>query len=283
MKAGPRPVTAVADRDLVYTDAYFGASVGEEHRQSAHLIAAVLSSALASWFFLMTASEFGVWKRRLLTNDVGLLPVPDPALASRSNAGQRLLALEPDFLPGSVNEKGWAALDQAVFDLYGLDRTDRIVITDGLTQASWQWAAGRQAAAQPAEVKRDLKLYANAFLSGIDAWLQATSDQGMRAEIMDITDGAPLRIIRFVLEDGVGQPRVQVIPVEDELSAVLKRIGQRLDVRLGSALVGERELRVHGTNEVVIIKPAARRFWMPARALEDADAVVAESFVGVTS
>jgi hypothetical protein len=45
-------------------------------------------------------------------------------------------------------------------------------------------------------------------------------------------------------------------------------------------LVGERELRVHGANEVVIIKPAARRFWMRIAALEDADAVIAESFAG---
>src|SRR5690606_24910611 len=51
LKAGPRPVTAVADRDLVYTDAYFGAPMGKAYRESAQLIAAVLSSALASWFF----------------------------------------------------------------------------------------------------------------------------------------------------------------------------------------------------------------------------------------
>ena len=70
LKAGPRPVTAVAERDLVYTDAYFGASLPREQLKSARLISAILCSALASWFFLMTAAEFGVWKRRLLTSDL---------------------------------------------------------------------------------------------------------------------------------------------------------------------------------------------------------------------
>lgn len=280
LKAGPRPITAVADRDLVYTDAYFGASLPEAQRESAQLVAAVLSSALASWFFFMTASEFGIWKRRLLTNDVGLLPLPDPLAARRTEPGQRVLALEAGFRSNTDDPQRWATLDEAVFDLYELDPADRIVVRDGLTRAGWQWAGGREIAAQPAEVKRDLTPYAEAFLSGIGAWLQATPDQRMRAEIMDLPDGAPLRVIRFVLEEGGGPSTVEVIPVEDELSAVLDRIGRRLHVRLGSALVGERELRVHGANEVVLIKPAARRFWMPAAALEDSDAVIAESFAG---
>jgi hypothetical protein len=44
-----------------------------------------------------------------------------------------------------------------------------------------------------------------------------------------------------------------------------------------------RELRIHGRHEVVIIKPSARRYWMGVAALEDADAVVAESFSGAAA
>ena len=61
---------------------------------------------------------------------------------------------------------------------------------------------------------------------------------------------------------------------------VLERIGRRLNVRLATALSGQRELRVHGRREVVVIKPAARRHWMGVSALDDADAVIVESFSG---
>jgi hypothetical protein len=283
LQAGPRPVTAVAERDIVYTDAFFGAAVAEKHRQSAHLISAVLSSALASWFFLMTASEFGIWKRRLLTHDVGLLPLPDPAEASRTAAGQAILALEADFRDGGVDPKRWSTLDNAVFELYGLDGTDRIIVRDGLTRAGWQWAAGRKIASGPADVKHDLEPYARAFLSGIEPWLEVGGEQHMRAEIIGLAEGAPLRVVRFILEDGRRPSTVKTISAEGELSAVLDRIGRRLDVRLGTVIVGERELRVHGAQEVVIIKPAARRFWMPGSALEDADIVLAESFAGAAA
>lgn len=283
LQAGPRPVTAIADRDIVYTDAFFGAAVGEEHRQSAHLISAILSSALASWFFFMTASEFGVWKRRLLTNDVGLLPLPDPAAAIRTKAGQTILSLEAAFRKGGVDATRWRTLDNAVFDLYGLDKTDRIVVRDGLTRAGLQWAGGRKIAAEAADIDKDLRPYAEAFLEGIEPWLGAGVDQHMRAEIICLAEAAPLRVVRFVLENGRGPSTVTPVPAQDELAAVLNRIGQRLGVRLGTALVGERELRVHGADEVVIIKPAARRFWMPGSALEDADIVLAESFSGVAA
>ena len=53
-----------------------------------------------------------------------------------------------------------------------------------------------------------------------------------------------------------------------------------MKVKVATALAGVRELRVHGRNEVIIIKPAARRYWMGLSALEDADAVAAESFTG---
>ena len=280
LQAGPRPVTAVADRDIVYTDAFFGAAISERHRQSTHLIAGVLSSALAAWFFFMTASEFGIWKRRLLTHDVGLLPLPNPAMAGQTEAGQQILALEADFRANGVDPERWTMLDDAVFELYGLDKTDRIIVNDGLTRSGWQWAGGRQFAAQPAGLEHDLKPYATAFLSGIEPWLEAGGDQHMRAEIICLAEAAPLRVVRFILEDGRGPSTVEAIPAQGELSAVLNRIGRRLDVRLGSVLIGERELRVHGANEVVIIKPAARRFWMPGNALEDADIVLAESFAG---
>jgi len=87
-------------------------------------------------------------------------------------------------------------------------------------------------------------------------------------------------VVRFVIEEGTGDPTVCMVTPQGPLADVLARIGGRLKVKIATALSAERELRIHGRNEVVIIKPAARRHWMGVAALEDADAVVAESFLG---
>lgn len=279
-RGGPRPIAAVARRDLVYTDAFFGASLPEDELDSARLLSTILSSALGAWFFLLTASEFGVWKRRLLTADVGALPVVNPRNALTTEAGRRLLTLEQHLGGSSITSAHWDELDEAVFDLYSFSWSERLVIRDGLTRASWQWKAGRESSMAGADVEPDLKPYAAAFTGAIDQWLQATGRRHVTAEIFDLPQHSPLRVIRFYLDQGGRRPEVTVAPTEGQLGDVLRRIGDRLGVRVGSTMLAERELRIHGADEVVIIKPNARRFWLPAVGLSDADAVVRESFSG---
>ncbi|MGH6816508.1 MAG: Eco57I restriction-modification methylase domain-containing protein [Hyphomicrobiaceae bacterium] len=280
---GGRAMTAVSDRDLVFTDAYYGASFPAAHRDAAYLLAGLLGSALGSWFFLTTAAEFGLWKRRLLLRDVQAFPTPPLASTVRSKAGMHVLAAVDRLVGHGVSEADWKNLDEAVFDLYGLDGAERVVVRDGLIRAGWQWRAGRERSVQPAETAGDLGPYASTFVAVMDNWLAAAKRRRMRAEVFDLPKQSPLRIVRFVIEDRRGPSHVKIVRPYGELASLIDAIGQRLNVRLATSLVGKRELRVHGRNEVVIIKPAARRHWMSAAALEDADAVVAESVTGAAA
>ena len=280
LSAGARPLVAVADRDLVFTNAYFGARLPAAARQSAHLLATILSSSFAAWFFLMAGSEFGIWKRRLLQNDIALLPVPELAPACDSDAGKRLLKIERTLQRRTATLEDFTALDEAVFELYDLDEADRVVIRDGLFRASWQWRAGREFSVGQANVHEEVCRYTEVFLGVMDGWLSARNERHMRAEIFDLPSRSPLRVVRFVLEKRRGDANIEFLPVFEELGGVLARIGERMKVKIATALSAERELRVHGRDEVVIIKPAARRYWMGISALEDADAVVAESIKG---
>lgn len=276
----PRVIAAVADRDLVFTNALFGASFPVDLRASAHLVAAILSSSLATWFFLMTSSEFGIKIRRLTRHDVTQLPIPDLELATKSEAGKRIIQVEKKLQQQTASDEDWRVLDEAVFDLYDIDETDRVVIRDGLIRASWQWKSGREHSVTSANNCIDIVPYAEVFLSVISGWLSARNKRHMRAEIFDLPKSSALRVVRFILEDSPGNATVEILKPEGDLKDVLVRIGERLNVKLATALSGKRELRIHGRNEVVIIKPAARRYWMGVSALEDADAVVAESFTG---
>ena len=279
-ESSPRPVVAVAERDIVFKDTYFGTALALASRDVAHLLAAILSSSIASWFFLMTASAFGLWKPRFLLRDIVQMPVPDLETAPRSEAGQRLIRLARKFRRNPPRDADWLALDDTVFDLYGLDEADRIVARDGLFRASWQWKPGRIESAKPADTNPHLMEYADTFLSAMDVWLAGTKRCRMRAEVFDLSPRAPLRVIRFVLEERSGASVPKRVQPKGDLKGVLDSISQRPDVRLGTSMVGRRELRVYDHNEVVIIKPAARRHWMGVSALEDADAVIVESFTG---
>ena len=281
LRRDPRPVVAVSEEDIVFTQSFFGAAFPAARRDTAHLLAAILSSSLASWFLLMTASTFGFWKRRLMCQDIERLPVPDLAASCRSNAGRRLTRIARDLRrrpPAGADDARWPTLDEAVFDLYDLHDAERIAVRDGRFRASWQWKDGRERSVEAAAPESHLLDYARTFLSVMDAWLAAGKRRRMRAEVFDLPERAPLRVVRFVLEEGYAASTAEVVAPDGPLQGVLDRIGRRLKVRLVDSLSGQRELRVHGRREVVVIKPAARRHWMNVSALDDADAVIAESF-----
>lgn len=281
LQTAGRVVCAVATRDAVFTDAFFGAALPREQLATAHLIASILSSSLASWFFLMTGSTFGLSMRRLLLRDIENIPIPDLDSACRSAPGQRLIELGRRRRTGPLSSRDWQEIDEAVFDLYELDETDRIVARDGLIRAGWQWKAGRLASARAAEIDTDILSYAQTFISAVDAWLVEGKRRRMRGEVFDFSASAPHRVVRFVLEEGIGPSTTDVVNTEGRLRDVLDQIGERLSVRIGDSLVGQRAFRVYGPNEVVIVKPAARRHWMGVSALDDADAVVSDSVSGL--
>ena len=279
-----RPIVAVTDRDTVYTDAFYGVALPRAWREAAHLLAAILSSSLASWFFLMTASTFGLWIQKLKLQDIKRMPIPDLKETLSSEGGQRLIELALKLQRNPPRDADWRALDEAVFDLYDMDEADRIVARDGLFRASWQWKAGRKASVKATNVSH-ISAYAHTFLAAVGVWLSAANQRRMRAEIFELPEHAPLRVVRFVLEERSESPNpeLKVIRVDGDLRDILDRIGERLDVPLARSLVGQRELRIHDHNEVVIIKPAARRHWMGVSALEDADSVIVESLSGTVS
>ncbi len=281
LQAGGRTVCAVIEQDVVFTGAVRGAAFPRDKVPTAYLVAAILSSSLASWFFLMTASTFGLSMRRLLLGDIERLPVPDLESLSGSIAGQRLIELCQRRETGQFTAEDWYVLDETVFDLYELDSGDRIVARDGLVRAGWQWQSGRIASAKSAETHTDVLAYAETFLVAVNAWLVHGRCRRMSSQVFDLPPSAPHRVVRFVLEGGTPASTVRVIEPAGSLRDLLDQIGRRLHVRFGESLIGQRALRVYGPNEVVIIKPAARRHWMGVSALDDADAVVADSIAGL--
>lgn len=274
----PRAVVAVSENDVVFTNATYGVHLPDT--EMAHLIAAILGSSLASWFLLMTSAEFGIKKMRFLCKDIEQLPIPDLPSCLASEKGQRLAQHCATMHKRSITDDDWRNLDHAVMALYELDAQERTVVHDGWVRAGWQWQAGQQASNASAEIEADLKPYAESFMMVLNTWLVAGGTRSIRAEIMALPKHCAISIVRFVIAPGNNTPVTNVVVPEGDLQHVLNQIEQRLRVKISAELHLSRTLRVHGKNEVIIIKPAARRHWLASLGLEDADAVIADSMRG---
>ena len=277
---GPRPVVSVTDPAMASTKGCVGAILPSAARATADLLAGILSSALASWYFLMTSATVGLRTSRLLVSEFNRFPVPDLRSAVESADGRRVLEIASSLQQRAWTGNDWNELDEAVAALYGLSERELIVVRDGLAKTSWTWQRSRRESVAPAGIA-ELEGYARAYLGTMDAWFSARNVRRMRAEILELPASASLRIVRFVLEERPGPSIIETVPAEGDLAAVLKQIGERLGVRIADSLVRAREARVNGPEEVVVIKPSARRHWMGVPALEDANALVAKSFPGV--
>ena len=278
--AGGRAVVAVSERGLVYNDSYYGVPMSSNNTNVPYLLAGILSSGLASWYFLMAGSTFGVWQQRLKPSDIGSLPTPDLEAAVKTEAGLGIVSLVRKFHAHGPDQGEWKVLDDLVCDLYQLNAEERVVVRDGWFRSTWEWKAGQTMACSPAE-KSDLETYARAFMLSMDAWLRAANARRFSAEIYHFGRRAPLKAVRLTLEDH--PPPSTQVKIASPLMSIrdfLDQVSIRLEREIAKELVGLRELRIQNAREVVVIKPAARRFWLGVSGLDDARAVMMESVMG---
>lgn len=274
----PRLTTVVSQRDLVYLDAYHGCCLHDVSHDVAYLLAGLLSSALASWFFLMTGSAFGIWKRRVKQADINEFPTPDLVKSASSSAGKRVSMIVQALHDRQPSDDDWNQLDEAVFDLYELDSEDRLIIRDGHLRGTWQWSDGRSSL--DADVTEgELKEYIETLLAAMDKWLGVDSKTNMKAEIIGFTGNQPLQIVRFTFTgEQLTSERVKILHSDQSLSQMLSTLCSHVEDNPLDHLLGLSHYRMYTQDEVVIIKPAAKRNWLRVIAIEDAYGVIKDSF-----
>ena len=275
---GGRVVSAVSREDVVYPDQFDGASFAGVEEDAAYLVAGILGSAFVSWYLIMASSDFGLWRRRALLSDIRSVPVPDIEVAIASPDGAQVVALAKRFEGAAPANEDWTELDEAVFDLYGLDETQRLVVRDGLFRTTWQWDEGRNSSIEAATPDQ-MRSYVQAFAGNLDFWFYAANQRRLRGEVISLPESAPVRIVRFVLEDKP-PPSTTGVVEEGSLNEVLARMSDRYGLPVGEELVARGELKIGNAHEVVLIKPSARRHWLTVNALSDARRVLESSFPG---
>ena len=273
---GGRVAAAVAITDTVFTKAFYGATFDREHRDAAWLTAGILGSSLASWFFLMTAADYGLGRNRVKLDDVNRLPVPDVDESLKSEPGRRVIELAQAGSP--LKEDEWCLLDEAVLDLYSLHADDRIAVQDGLTRAGWQWKEGWEQSTTAAALDVHVSEYASVFMSVIYRLQRVRKKNRIRAEVYDLPEGEAVRAVRFVLEPGHRPPTLEMMP-SSGLRELLGQIGDASNVSLAD-LAGPHEVQRYGHEQIVTVKPAALRHWLGVCAMRDAGRAVADSMGG---
>lgn len=269
---------AFSEEDIVYTKSYSGITFAENLVHLAHYLNGVINSSIASYFIFMTASSWGIERHKVMTQDLVQLPVPKP-----NEDNERLIAQIIE-IEGRLRESSNKSLekdlrkqlDKAVFDIYGLNDDERILVED-TTQITIDLYMNREKSAALKKPKAtDLEAYTLSFMSVIEPFFDTLKERSIVADIFDIAN-TPLQVVKFSIVPYPGREQVvQTVQAED-LITVLKSIAKQLPSKLADRVFTRRNLKVYVGENIYIIKPCQLRYWSRSAGLNDADAVLAEN------
>lgn len=288
--ASPHPgrvSAAVSLSDVLYTQSFYGISFARSQTKWAYVLNAILNSSLATFQLVFGGATWGLERPTIEPNDLLSLRVPDLRRIDPVSLREVLFA-ERSASRNSKDRTRLEALDEAVFDLYQLDRDDRVVARDSFAKARAMIFDGRakyeELVSAPSE--EDLTLYAKEVVRTINAFLRTSGTRHLEGYIYRELSSesrfgaAGLTAVHFIMAAGAPrkEPMVHIGSGTEfaQFAKVLNTLGGD-----GSPpyLNERREMRIYGPSDVLIVKPAEIRYWTMTLGLSDADLILSDHWL----
>lgn len=264
--------SAFSQQDIVYTQKYCGISFPTGKVDIAHYLNGVINSSLISYFLFLTASSWGIEREEVTKQDLERICLPQ---FNKDNKFITQIVEIEGKLRASPSKDLKKQLDEAVFNLYGLEAHERILVED-TTQITIDWYMNRdKSAALKKPRPTDLESYALHFMSVIEPFFDTLKERSIVADIFSIAN-TPLEVVKFSIVPYPGrEPVIQTVQAGD-LVTVLKSIAEQLPPQLADRVFTRQNARIYAGKDLYIIKPAQLRYWSRSAGLNDADTVLAE-------
>ena len=279
----------VSEKSVLFNESFYGVSFAGKKLAAARVLSAILNSSLTSFQLAFGGGAWGLERPTVEPNDLLSLRVPDLSKVDAALV-EAVLSAEAAVADAPDDTQLVTALDHAVFELYGLERDEAILASDGVQRARALLFEGR--AQRMTLVKRpsseDLTAYASEVVRTVNAYLRARGKRHLEAVIYpryiavgNAIDGTPgVDAVRFAMVAGAPTdvPCVhQGSEAETVRLSALFRGQVSLDVP--PYLNERRQLRIYDENALFILKPSETRYWTRTAGLNDGDAVLADHWI----
>lgn len=268
--------SAFSSEDVVFTGQYSGISFPPDQEWFAHYINGILNSAVSSYFLFLTSSSWGVERDVLKHQDLSRLPVPPPNTQNASLVS-KIVAIEHQLRISSSAEhqRLKSQLDEAVFQLYGLDQTEKVLVEDGVNLTINLRMEREASIALNKPTLNELKLYALQLIGVIQPFLQTLRERVLVADVIEVSK-SPLQVVKFSFVPAPGREQIVQTTQVQELKTILNRIAEQLPQQIADRIYTRRDLRIYTNQDIYIIKPAQKRYWSRSAGLNDADLILSE-------
>lgn len=251
------PMAAFVPYDASFTDGLFALAGPKEDAPVLHAVASVLNSSVAQYWYLMTASSWGVEREQLHQREWLSLPLPSLNAVN--------VASLSDIIEGAGDDSWRRAIDHIVEqEVYKLTDDERQLIADALTIRLSELQDGPQAKAYQAPDDSVFRDYARALKLHMD-----DLELGEWTVRLSETANGLARVTCTHVE-AVDSPLIDPRFTVDNL---LRADETMLDESLSSATIVEPQAVILDNDRVHIIKPNRLTDWMVSAADTDASDV----------
>lgn len=281
-----RYCVAVNRGDLLYNSSFFGISLASASEDTLHLLSAVLNSSLTTFQLALGGPNVGLERTSIKPQCIRSLRVP-PLARVPSRQVAAVVAAEKRNAESGGAPDDLSALDEAVFDLYGLDVEERVLASEAVERTrhlSCQRNTDYARLLHP-PTYGELRDYGSEVVQTINAYLETSGVRHVRAIIYrDGLEGFPTGTgldssiaMRFASVQGPPSPEPDVREGDHRgLQALAVSVQGMLTSRPPPYLSESRQLRIYGTDDVTIMKPAQWRHWNRTSGLNDVDKILAD-------
>jgi hypothetical protein len=280
---------AVRQADMLYTESFYGISFADHEADWAHAISGVLNSSLTVFQFAFGGGVWGLERPTVEPNDLLSIRIPNLATTESSLVravadAERTLASDPENLDSLL------ALDEAVFNLYELDRDEAVIARESVQRARmflFEGSKQRMEFIQP-PTQDVLAAYAGEVVQVVNTYLRALGKRHLEAVVYpraiqqaNLTSGTPgIAAVRFAMQPGAPRKKAQVrLGHESDLEQLTTLLRGQINSEVSPYLNERRQLRIYTDNDLCILKPAEVRYWTRTTGINDADVILADHWI----
>ncbi|MXW21350.1 MAG: SAM-dependent DNA methyltransferase [Gammaproteobacteria bacterium] len=284
-----RYCVTLSRHDILYTQNLFGISLADVDPNLAPVLSAILNSSLTTFQLAFGITTWGIERPTVGPSDILSIrmPILDQCGPDLIQAAKRA---EREAAEAHADSRRLSALDETVFDLYGLESEERVIVAESIDRARFlifeNWKE-RSAIVTPPN-RSDLEQYAAQVAQTINAYLRVRNVRHVEAMVYEkrfsksnLAAGIPgITVVRFVMAPG--GPGTKPVVREGDLTR-LEGLAAMLQGKLNNGippyLNERRQLRVYGDEDLLILKPTEVRYWTRTMALDDADMILSDHWL----
>lgn len=279
---GGRVRAAIAQNKFTFLSTLQAISVPPEATDDAKLLCSLLNSNVMAWFAFQNCSYFGTEREKILQSEILDLPFPRlsdlPDARRTKRATKKLIDLVNEALHSSdsiltsqdAEMNLLREIDKQSYEYFCLSADEIILIEDTMNEIvpSVQPRQSNFPDIWEAANASDRKDYATTLVRSMSDWFGGDYAVGVSLEARN-DDLAVLRLTLNERHEETGYVERNDRSVGEAIADLFKHIHQPLS---GNFQLMP-DFRIFIRNNLYLVKPTQRRFWLKSTALADADSI----------